>query len=136
MSYYNQITLIGNIGQEPEVKTFDNGGKLASFSLATSKSYKPKDSNEFKTITQWHKIVVKNKNIIEYTIEQDRIKKGVKVLLTGELETREYKDKDGNMRQITEVVINIGHTLKTLSTSQKSENTESNDETIDDDMPF
>lgn len=134
MSYLNKVTLIGNIGQEPEIKTFDNGGKIAMFSLATSKSYK-QDNGESKSITQWHKIVVRNKNLIEYIIEKGYLKKGIKVYLEGEIITREYKDKENNTMRTTEIIVNTGHQMQIL-TSKENATKKNIDESIDDEIPF
>lgn len=140
MSYLNKTLLIGNVFQDPEVKKFDNGGKVAMFSLTTSKSYK-QNNCEYKTITQWHRIVVRNQNLIEHIIEKGYIKKGLKIYLEGELTTREFKYKDsGITMKITEVVVNIGHQIQILTPQEKSGGKhidESANETIDDsDIPF
>ena len=139
MSYVNKWIGIGNVGQDAEVKKFDNGGKVAMFSLATSKSYK-QDNGEYKTITQWHRIVVKNKNLIEHIIEKGYIKKGIKIYLEGELATREFQDREsGNTMRITEVIVNMGHQIQILTPQEKSGGKHIDDvanETIDDDIPF
>jgi single-strand DNA-binding protein len=139
MSYVNKVILVGNLGQNPEIKKFDNGGKVAMFSLATSKSYK-QDNGEYKTITQWHRIVVRNKNLIEHIIEKGYIKKGLKVYLEGELTTREFQDKESSITmRITEVIVNMGHQIQILTPQEKSGGKhidESANETIDDDIPF
>ena len=139
MSYVNKVILVGNLGQNAEVKKFDNGGKVAMFSLATSKSYK-QDNGEYKTITQWHRIVVRNKNLIEHIIEKGYIKKGIKIYLEGELATREFQDREsGNTMRITEVIVNMGHQIQILTPQEKSGGKHIDDaanETIDDDIPF
>ena len=139
MSYVNKVILVGNLGQNAEVKKFDNGGKVAMFSLATSKSYK-QDNGEYKTITQWHRIVVRNKNLIEHIIEKGYIKKGIKIYLEGELATREFQDREsGNTMRIAEVIVNMGHQIQILTPQEKSGGKHIDDaanETIDDDIPF
>lgn len=96
----NRITLLGHCGREPEVKTFSNGGRMAKFSLATSRSYKKGD--EWQQVTQWHNVVVKADNLID-RVERD-VKKGSRVYLEGQCETRSY-EKDGSNVYITEIVV-------------------------------
>jgi single-strand DNA-binding protein len=98
----NKVTLLGNVGKDPEIKTFQNGGKVASFSLATSESWKDKTSGEKKTSTEWHNIVVKNDGLVG--VIEKYVKKGAKLHIEGKLETRTY-EKDGSKRYITEIVL-------------------------------
>lgn len=98
----NKATLIGNVGKDPEIKTFQNGGKVAQFSLATTESWKDKASGEKKTETEWHNIVVKNEGLVG--IVEKYIKKGSKLYIEGKLETREY-EKDGVKKYVTEIVL-------------------------------
>jgi single-strand DNA-binding protein len=98
----NKVTLLGNVGKDPEIRTFQNGGRVASFSLATSESWKDKTSGEKKTATEWHNIVVKNEGLVG--IVEKYVKKGAKLHIEGKLETRTY-DKDGSKRYITEIVL-------------------------------
>jgi single-strand DNA-binding protein len=98
----NRVQLIGNIGKEPEVKTFDSGKTKASFSLATSESYTDADGKKV-TDTQWHQIVAwgNTANYIESYLE-----KGNRIAVDGKLVHRSYNDKDGATRYITEVLVN------------------------------
>ena len=98
----NRVQLIGNIGKEPEVKTFDSGKTKASFSLATSESYTDADGKKV-TDTQWHQIVAwgNTANYIESYIE-----KGNRIAVDGKLVHRSYNDKDGATKYITEVLVN------------------------------
>src|SRR5690625_3748224 len=96
----NHVQLIGHLGANPEVKNFDNGGKVANFSLATSESYKVKD--EWKEDTQWHRIVAWNRAADRVL---DQLQKGSQVLIEGKLVHRSYEDKDGNTQYISEVQI-------------------------------
>ena len=98
----NKVTLLGNVGKDPEIKTFQNGGRVAQFSLATSESWKDKTSGEKKTATEWHNIVVKNEALVG--IVEKYVKKGAKIHLEGKIETRKYQ-KDGSDRYITEIVL-------------------------------
>ena len=98
----NRVQLIGNIGQEPEVKSFDSGKTKASFSLATSENYTDSDGKKV-TDTQWHKIVAwgNTANYIESYLD-----KGNRIAVDGKLVHRSYNDKDGTTRYITEVLVN------------------------------
>ena len=99
----NKVILIGNVGRDPEIRNFQNGGKVASFSVATSESWRDKASGEWKDKTEWHRISVFNERMIE-RIERS-IKKGAKVYIEGVLRTREWSDQSGQKRTTTEVVI-------------------------------
>jgi single-strand DNA-binding protein len=98
----NKVTLLGNVGKDPEIKTFQNGGKIASFSLATTDSWKDKGTGERKSATEWHNIVVKNEGLVG--IVEKFVKKGSKLHIEGKLETRTY-EKDGSTRYIAETVL-------------------------------
>jgi len=97
MAGLNKVILIGNVGKDPEVRQFDNGGKKISFSLATNESYRDKDG-AWQEQTEWH-------NIAGYGFLADRpIAKGDTIYVEGKIKTRDYKDKDGNTRYITEII--------------------------------
>lgn len=95
----NKVELSGFIGKNPEVKTFDSGVKKASFSLATNDGYKSK-TGEWINITNWHNIVVFGKAVDEI---EHKVKKGSKVTVEGRINYREYTDKLGGKRNITEI---------------------------------
>src|SRR3954451_1353607 len=99
----NKVILIGNLGKDPESRSMQNGGKIVSFSIATSESWKDKNTGERQERTQWHNIVVFNENIAN--VAERYLKKGSKVYVEGQLETRKWEDKDGNDRWTTEVVL-------------------------------
>lgn len=99
----NKVMLIGNLGKDPEVRTFQNGGRVASFSIATSESWKDKATGEKKERTEWHRISVLNDNLV--TIVERYLKKGAKVYVEGQLETRKWQDKDGQEKYSTEVCL-------------------------------
>jgi len=99
----NKVILIGNLGRDPEVRAFQNGGRVASFSIATSETWKDKASGERKEKTEWHRISVMNDNLV--TICERYLKKGAKVYIEGQLETRKWTDKDGQEKYTTEVVL-------------------------------
>ena len=98
----NKVQLIGNLGQDPEVKTLDSGSKLAKFSIATSESYTNKQGENV-TDTQWHNIICWGKTA---DIVERYVTKGKQVGIDGKLTTRSWEDKEGNKRYTTEVVCN------------------------------
>jgi single-strand DNA-binding protein len=96
----NRVQLIGHLGNDPEIKTFDGKKTMARFSVATNETYK-KESGEKVTETQWHNVVAWNGTA---KIVEKLLKKGAEVALEGKLTTRSWEDKEGNKRYITEVV--------------------------------
>jgi len=98
----NKVILIGNLGRDPEVRSFPNGGRVANFSVATSENWKDKTSGERRERTEWHRISITNDALVG--IAEKYLKKGSKVYLEGQLETRKY-EKDGRDVYTTEVVL-------------------------------
>ena len=99
----NKVILIGNLGKDPEIRAFQNGGRVASFSVATSESWKDKASGERKERTEWHRVSVLNEALVG--IVERYLKKGSKVYLEGQLETRKWTNKEGQDQYTTEVVL-------------------------------
>jgi single-strand DNA-binding protein len=99
----NKVILIGNLGRDPEVRRLNSGDPVVNFSVATTESWRDKTSGERKDRTEWHNVVIFNENLGR--IAEQYLKKGSKVYLEGQLQTREYTDKDGNQRKATEVVL-------------------------------
>ena len=99
----NKVILIGNCGRDPEVRRTANGDPIVSFSIATSESWRDKATGEKKEKTEWHNITIFNEALGK--IAEQYVKKGSKVYLEGQLQTREYTDKDGNQRKTSEVVL-------------------------------
>ena len=99
----NKAILVGNLGADPEIRSFQNGGRIASFSLATSESWKDKASGERKERTQWHRVVINSEPLIKLC--EKYILKGSKVYIEGKNETRKYIDKDGVEKYTTEIVL-------------------------------
>ncbi|SDB70720.1 single-stranded DNA-binding protein [Belnapia rosea] len=99
----NKVILVGNLGRDPEVRNMQSGDRVVSFSIATSESWADRASGERKERTQWHRIAIFNQKLGE--IAEKFLKKGSKVYLEGQLESRKYTDKDGNEREVTEVVL-------------------------------
>ncbi len=98
----NKVILIGNLGKDPEVRTMQNGGKVANLSLATSESWKDKATGERKEKTEWHRVVIFGQLA---DIAERYLKKGSKVYVCGSLQTRKWTDKDGAEKYSTEVVL-------------------------------
>lgn len=96
----NKVTLIGNLGRDPEIRTLENGAKVGTFSLATNENYKDKNDT-WQTLTEWHNIVVW-RGLAEKA-ERD-LKKGSLVYIEGKIAHRKYQDKDGVERSVTEIV--------------------------------
>jgi single-strand DNA-binding protein len=99
----NKVILVGNLGRDPEARNMQSGGKVVSFSVATSESWNDRASGERKEKTQWHRVAIFNEKLGE--IAEKYLRKGSKVYLEGSLESRKYTDKDGQEREITEVVL-------------------------------
>lgn len=120
----NKVILVGNLGQDPEVRYMPNGSAVANFSVATSESWKDKQTGENRDRTEWHRVVVFGK-LAE--IAGEYIKKGTQVYLEGQLQTRKWQDQTGNDRYTTEVVVNpIGGTLQILSSRNGNDNFDDN----------
>ena len=98
----NKVTIIGNLGNDPEIKTMQSGDRVANLSIATSESWKDKSSGERKTVTQWHKVVIFNQPLVK--LVENYVKKGSKLYLEGQLETRSW-DQGGEKKYATEVVL-------------------------------
>ena len=99
----NKVILIGNVGRDPEIRTFGNGGKVANLRLATTDVWRDKNSGERREKTEWHSVAVFNDGLVN-VIEQ-YVKKGSKLYLEGSLQTRKWQDQSGNDRYSTEVVL-------------------------------
>jgi single-strand DNA-binding protein len=99
----NKVILVGNLGRDPEIKQLPSGSSIANLSVATSESWRDKASGERKEKTEWHRVVVFNEGLVR--IVEQYLKKGSKVYLEGQLETRKWQDKDGNDKYSTEVVL-------------------------------
>ena len=99
----NKVILVGNLGKDPEMRTFANGGKVVSFSVATSENWKDKSSGDRKEKTEWHNVSIFSEGLAR--VAEQYLKKGSKVYLEGQLETRKWQDQSGNDRYTTDVVL-------------------------------
>ena len=99
----NKVILVGNLGKDPESKSFQNGGKVVNLRIATSESWKDRQSGEKKEKTEWHNVVINDERLAE-TAEK-YLRKGAKVYLEGQIQTRKWQDQSGADRYTTEVVV-------------------------------
>ena len=145
----NKVMLIGNLGADPEVRSFQNGGKVCNLRVATSETWKDKNSGERKEKTEWHTVAIFNEGLV--TVAENYLRKGSKVFLEGQLQTRKWQDQSGNDRYSTEVVLQgFGGTLTMLdapgagtaggssasSQKQDGQSFAGTADDLDDDIPF
>ncbi|EPO2452665.1 single-stranded DNA-binding protein [Providencia rettgeri] len=107
----NKVILIGHLGQDPEIRYMPNGGAVASLTLATSESWRDKQSGEMREKTEWHRVCIFGK-LAE--VAGEYLKKGSQVFIEGSLQTRKWQDQSGQDRYTTEVVVNIGGSMQML----------------------
>jgi len=99
----NKVMLIGNLGNDPDIRSMQNGGKVCNLSIATSESWKDKNTGERREKTEWHRVVIFNEGLVR--VCESYLKKGSKVFIEGTLETRKWTDQSGNDKYTTEVVL-------------------------------
>ena len=113
----NKVIILGNLGRDPEVRNFQNGGKVVNLRIATSENWRDKASGERKERTEWHSVAIFNENLAK--IAEQYLKKGSKVYIEGQLETRKWQDQSGADRYSTEIVLrNFGGTLTLLDSRE------------------
>ena len=144
----NKVILVGNVGQDPEIRSTQDGREIATFSVATSENWKDKNSGERKEKTEWHRVVVFSQGLVG--IIKNYVKKGSKLYLEGQLQTRKWSDNSGVEKYTTEIVLqNYNSILQILdgrgSSSEVTGNARIDDsrkssnisaEEIDDEIPF
>ena len=99
----NKVILVGNLGRDPEVRQFQNGGQVCNLSIATSESWKDRNTGERKEKTEWHRVAIFSEGLVR--VAQQYLRKGSKVYLEGQLETRKWQDQSGQDRYTTEIVL-------------------------------
>ena len=119
MAGVNKVILVGNLGKDPESKEFGNGGRVVKFSLATSETWRDKNSGERREKTEWHNVVIFNEGIGK--IASQYLKKGSKVYLEGQLQTRKWQDQSGADKYTTEVVLQNFNSNLTLLDARDGE---------------
>ena len=148
----NKVIIMGNLGKDPEIRNFPNGGRVCNFSVATSESWRDKNSGEKQERTQWHNISILSDPLVN--IAERFLKKGSKVYLEGQLETRKWQDNSGSDRYSTEIVLrpykgeitlidnkaDSNMTNEPISNNQMDEiqenNVSPNGDDFDDEIPF
>ena len=145
----NKVILLGNVGKKPEIRATQSGSKLASFSLATGKRWKDKETQEYKDKTEWHNIVVFGDGLVN--VVENYVNKGSKLYIEGELQTDEW-EKDGIKRYSTKIKVGGYNSTLTMldnkgSTSEINQSSQDNDNklidnktesssNLEDDIPF
>ncbi len=115
----NKVMLIGNLGKDPEIMHFENGGSLVKFPIATSETYTNRDGQRISN-TEWHNIIINAKGLVE--VAHKYLKKGHKVYLEGRIKTRKWQDQSGNDRYSTEIQVNQMTMLTSRAESQSTTN--------------
>lgn len=113
----NKVILVGNLGQDPEVRYMPNGGAVANITLATSEGWRDKQTGENKEVTEWHRVVLFGK-LAE--VAGEYLRKGSQVYIEGQLRTRKWQDQGGQERYTTEVLVNVGGVMQMLGGKQES----------------
>ena len=108
----NKVMLIGNLGQDPEVKSFHNGGRIANLRIATSENWKDKNTGERKERTEWHSVVLQSEGLVG--VAERYLRKGSKVYIEGSLRTRKWQDQSGNDRYTTEISVGMNGVMTML----------------------
>lgn len=148
----NKVTLIGNLGKDPEIRTTNDGKEIANLSIATTESWKDKSSGEKKDKTEWHRVVCFNEGLVR--VIKNYVKKGTKLYLEGQLQTKKWIDKDNQEKYTTEVILKgyssnlvlLGSNSKEASLEQEDngrykvgqskQSTEPDTDIEDDEIPF
>ena len=146
----NKVILVGNLGDAPEIRDLNSGTRVANMSIATSESWRDKNTGERRQITEWHRVVIFNEKLVEFA--EKYLIKGSKVYIEGQLQTRKWQDQNGNDRYTTEVVLkNFGGVLQKLDPISNSESSTGTSDvgdryaaikggsfgsSLDDDVPF
>ncbi len=143
----NKVILVGNVGQDPEIRTTQDGREIANFSLATSENWKDKATGEKRDKTEWHRVVIFSQGLV--SIVKSYVKKGSKLYIEGSLQTRKWTDNQGIEKFTTEIALqNFNSTLQILDTRDRQPSADSyssgssskrNDVSIeenDDEIPF
>jgi single-strand DNA-binding protein len=108
----NKVILIGNLGQDPEVKSFQNGGRIANLRIATSENWKDRNTGERKERTEWHTVVLQSDGLVG--VAERFLRKGSKVYIEGSLRTRKWQDQSGNDRYTTEISVGMNGVMTML----------------------
>lgn len=147
----NKVILIGNLGRDPETRTFQDGGKLCNLRIATSENWKDRNTGERREQTEWHSVVLRGDGLVG--VAERYLRKGSKVYIEGQLRTRKWQDQNGQDRYSTEVVVGFGGSMVMLDgrgeggsgippsgddhrDGSSGENDSGPSQTYDDEIPF
>ena len=144
MGSLNKVSLIGHLGADPEIKSFQDGGKIANLRIATSESWKDKQTGERKERTEWHSVVISGDGLVG--VAERYLRKGSQLYVEGSLRTRKWTDRDGNDRYSTEVVLSGPRSVLTMldkksdgdgrsSNAHRNQNGFGTDHDLNDDIP-
>lgn len=113
----NKVILVGNLGRDPEIRSTQDGREIANLAIATSESWKDRNSGERKEKTEWHRVVIFSEGLVN--VVKNYLKKGAKVYIEGQLQTRKWTDKDGQEKYSTEVVLQGFNSVLTMLDGNK-----------------
>lgn len=131
----NKVILVGNLGSDPEIKRTQDGKPIANLSVATSDTWRDKNSGERKEKTEWHRVVIFSEPLCK--IAEQYLRKGAKVYLEGQLQTRKWQDKDGKDRYSTEVVLQAFNSVLTMLDGKEAGGSRGRvEDSQDRDIPF
>ncbi|MGH1376656.1 MAG: single-stranded DNA-binding protein [Alphaproteobacteria bacterium] len=117
----NKVILVGNVGADPDIRTMQSGDKVVTLSVATSENWKDKNTGERREKTEWHRVVIFNKGLV--SVCENYLRKGAKVFIEGQLETRKWQDQSGQDKYSTEIVLKaFGGSLTMLDSRNSSDN--------------
>jgi single-strand DNA-binding protein len=133
MASLNKVTLIGNLGADPEARSMSNGGEVVNLRLATTESWKDQQGNK-KERTEWHNVVIFNENLTK--VAKNYLRKGSKCFIEGQLQTRKWQDQSGNDKYTTEIVLQKYHGELILLDAKASADTRQHFEAEDSSVPF
>lgn len=143
MSSLNKVQLIGSLGADPEVRSFQNGGRVCNLRIATSETWKDKATGERKERTEWHSVAISSDGLV--SVAESYLRKGSKVFVEGQLRTRKWQDQSGNDRYSTEIVLQ-GYDAKLIMLGGKPQGQHEQQERVagsvdtpidlDDEIPF
>ena len=135
MSSVNKVSLIGNLGRDPEVRSMSSGDPVVNLSLATSERWKDKSSGEQREKTEWHRVVVFDERLCD--VAQKYLRKGSKIYIEGQLQTRKWTDQQGVEKYSTEVVLKRFNGVLTMLDSRSDQSEQPAPQvSLDDDIPF
>lgn len=120
MSSLNKVMLIGNLGRDPEVRTFQNGGKVCNLRIATSETWKDRNTGERKERTEWHSVAIFTEGLVR--VAEQYLRKGSKVYIEGQLQTRKWQDQSGQDKYSTEIVLQGFGSVLTMLDGKSSDN--------------